>query len=264
MIGLAEYATSLAFLGVLFALFLGAEIALPHRAEQRPDPLRLVQSIVLFALGGLLVRVALPLTVIGAALLAHAQGWGLLNLAAAPLWLAIPVTILAMDFTNFARHWAEHNVPFLWRIHRLHHSDIRIDLATAFRFHPLEALLTSGCHLAMVLLLGMPMEGVLLYLVAELVFDLWEHSNVQTPRRLVRLTPFIVTPQVHRVHHEAFASNKSHNYGTVLTLWDRLARTYIAPTQNRQTQRFGLHETEIDPNPTLQAMLADPLKGNPE
>ena len=262
MTELSEIVTSLGFLGALLALFLIGEFRTPHRAEQRPDLLRMLQSVTLFALGALLARLVLPVTVVAASIFAQHSGWGVLNLLDAPLVLAVPLTLLAMDLTNFLRHWVQHNVPLLWRLHRLHHSDTQIDLATALRFHPLEALFTSLCHLTMVVLLGLPFEGVVLYLVAEVLFDFWEHGNLRTPRRLAGLQDWIVTPPVHRIHHEAHAAHRSVNYGTLFTAWDRLAGTFVAAVPTRPEGRYGLHDPTIQVTNELGSMLADPLRGD--
>ncbi|MEM9061773.1 MAG: sterol desaturase family protein [Pseudomonadota bacterium] len=261
MTAISEYATSLALLGAIFALFLLLEFRAPRRAGQRPDALRLVQGVVLYASGALLNRVVLPLGIVGGALLAREHGWGLLNALDAPLWLTIPVTVLALDATNYVRHWAEHNVPLLWRLHRLHHSDEQIDLSTAFRFHPLEALLASVCHLITTLVLGLPFEGVLIHIVLEAVFDLWEHSNVRTPAALTRIAAILVTPSVHRVHHEIARAPDGSNYGTLFTLWDRAVGTYRAPDADEQTAKYGLHNGADHRIVGLVEMLTDPVRG---
>lgn len=261
MTALADYATSLALLGAIFGLFLILEFYAPHRTAQRPDLLRMVHAAVLYATGALLTRLVLPVGLVAAAILAADHGWGLLNTLEAPLWLGIPVAILALDATNYARHWAEHNVPLLWRIHRLHHSDEQIDLSTAFRFHPFEAVFSSLCQLGTILVLGLPIEGVLLHIVLAAIFDLWEHSNIRTPNALNRLAALVVTPPVHRIHHEVTDAATARNFGTILTLWDRVAGTYQIPAAHEQLAKYGLREGTSHRITGMLQMLEDPVRG---
>ena len=260
MTALAQYATSLGLLGAIVALFLVLEFRVPHRESQRPDVLRMVHATVLFASGVLLTRLILPIGLVSAAIYAGNNGWGVLNAIDMPLWVAVPVAILALDATNYARHWAEHTVPLLWRIHRLHHTDEQVDLSTAFRFHPFEAVFSSLCQLGTILMLGLPIEGVLLHIVLAAVFDLWEHSNIRTPDGLKRLAAIFVTPPVHRIHHEVTDAATARNYGTILTLWDRVAGTYQTPAIREQPAKYGLREGGRHRITGLIQMLEDPVR----
>ena len=87
---------------------------------------------------------------------AETEGFGILNLGAAPIWLAIPVSILALDLVSYGWHRANHAVPILWRFHQVHHSDSAFTTTTSLRFHPGELILSLPLRLVAVAGLGVP------------------------------------------------------------------------------------------------------------
>lgn len=137
-----------------------------------------------------------------------------------------------------------HRLPFLWRIHKVHHSDRDLDTTTALRFHPLELLASTLYKAACVALLGVP---VLVWLAFELWLNcnaLFNHSNIRLPRlidQLLRIT--LVTPDMHLVHHSTNRNEQSHNYGFALSWWDRIFGTYTYESAlGRDQQAIGLEE----------------------
>jgi len=142
---------------------------------------------------------------------------------------AFVVIFLALDLARYASHRLYHRFALLWRIHRVHHADPDFDVTTGFRFHPLEAMLTECLLFAVVAALGPPVAAVVLAESAATFEDIFEHVNVPIPQRLDRmLRMFLITPNMHRVHHSADAAEQNTNFGTVLTWWDRLFGTYAA------------------------------------
>jgi len=165
---------------------------------------------------------------------AASRGLGLLAWAGAGKWLAIGIGILALDAVSYAWHRANHQIPLFWRFHQVHHGDASFHVTTALRFHPGELLLALPVRLAAVVFLGVPPEGVLGF---EMIFgaaNLLEHGNFDLPRRIESVVErLLVTPALHRGHHAADWRELNTNFGTVLSIWDRLAHTFHAGEPDR-------------------------------
>ena len=154
-------------------------------------------------------------------------GVGLLNSFTTPPWVSILITFLALDVVSYAWHRANHQVPFLWRFHQVHHSDQSFTVSTAVRFHPGEILLSLPVRLTAVVALGAPAVAVLIFEVFFAAANLIEHGDINLPARLERRLGWLcITPALHRLHHSIHREERNSNYGTILVIWDRLLRTY--------------------------------------
>jgi sterol desaturase/sphingolipid hydroxylase (fatty acid hydroxylase superfamily) len=152
---------------------------------------------------------------------------GLLNNIAASAWVSILVAVLALDFVSYAWHRANHRIPLLWRFHQVHHSDLSFTVSTAVRFHPVELLLSLPIRLLAVVLIGAPAMAVVVFEVIFAFANLFEHGNIGLPLRFEqRVAGLLVTPALHRRHHASRRPELDSNFGTILTLWDRLLGTY--------------------------------------
>jgi len=196
--------------------------------------------------GGLwLVNVAVTGTICGACVCGAARwasdiDFGLLNRIATPIWVAFPATVLLLDLVSYGWHRATHAVPFLWRWHQVHHSDQAFSVSTALRFHPGELLLSLPLRLAAVVLLGAPVEAVVLFEVAFTLANAVEHGDIDLPRVLeARMARVLVTPALHRWHHTTAAPERDSNFGTTFSIWDRLFGTYT-PNSSDTLVRTGL------------------------
>jgi sterol desaturase/sphingolipid hydroxylase (fatty acid hydroxylase superfamily) len=169
---------------------------------------------------------------------AEQGGLGLWNVVRVPSWLSILGTVLALDLVSYAWHRMNHVVPLLWRVHRVHHSDATFTASTAIRFHPIELVLSLPIRLLAVLLLGASPAGVVVF---EAVFTLanWlEHGDIESPIRLEAfLGRVVVTPALHRRHHDQGAAHRDSNFATIFSLWDRLLGTYGRSTSR---DRFSI------------------------
>ena len=158
---------------------------------------------------------------------AAGQRLGLLAWIGAGPWAAVAVGIVGLDVVSYVWHRANHQLPLLWRFHQVHHGDASFHVTTALRFHPGELLLALPVRLAAVIVLGVPPQGVLVF---EMVFgaaNLLEHGNFDLPSRLEPMVQrFLVTPALHRGHHASNWRELDTNFGTVLSVWDRLAGTF--------------------------------------
>ncbi|MEW6677942.1 MAG: sterol desaturase family protein [Pseudomonadota bacterium] len=189
-----------------------------------------------------LFALLLPVGLVGGALLARDRGWGLLNLLGLEGMVAILLSVLALDLARYLIHLAAHRVGWLWRLHRVHHSDEAYDCTLALRFHPLEALLTAGGMILLVMGLGLSPLGVLILDVAAIALGFFAHGNLALPRRLeTALGRVLVTPAIHRLHHSADPRQARANLASVFSFWDRLFGTALAPQASRDADLvFGL------------------------
>lgn len=238
----------LAAMALVFATLAAVELLAPRRSLRHGRARRWVTNLGLFAIDTALVRVALPLLMVGAAQVAETRGWGLLNQLALPFWLELLLTLVALDLALFLQHWATHRVPLLWRLHQVHHADPDFDVTTAARFHPIEIGLSMLYKMAVVAMLGPVALAVFVFEVAFNAATLFVHANLSLPPRLDRLARFaIVTPDMHRIHHSTLQRETNSNYGTVLSAWDRLFATYRDSAQEGQDGlTIGLAEYQDD------------------
>lgn len=188
------------------------------------------------------VRLLVPTAAVGVALIASDRGWGLFNLVGLPAWATILIGVIALDLVIYTQHVVFHYVPALWRLHRMHHADIDIDVTTGVRFHPLEILLSLAIKMAAVVALGVPALAVLIFEVLLNATSMFNHSNVALPPRLEPIARWIaVTPQMHQVHHSILRQETDSNFGFNLPWWDRLFRTYREkPAAGEQAMTIGL------------------------
>src|SRR5262249_28273739 len=150
------------FSGILLLMALWEALA-PRRRLTVGRPLRWFSNLGLVALDTLAVRFLAPLGAVGVAVLAERQGWGLLNNVALPPWLAVALSVVALDLVIYLQHVMLHAVPLLWRLHMVHHADLDFDTTTGVRFHTLEIVLSLGIKAAAVVLLGAPAVAVLIF-----------------------------------------------------------------------------------------------------
>ncbi len=195
-------------------------------------------------LNAVLVRAILPATVVGAALLAEAEGWGLMNLYPVPRVLAVALSVVSLDFAIYLQHVLFHAVPPLWWIHRVHHADLDFDVTTGVRFHPFEIILSMLVKYAATVALGAPALAVLIFEVLLNATSMFNHGNVRLPVALDRwLRRIVVTPDMHRVHHSAEAHETNSNFGFNLPWWDHLFGTYRdQPDAGHERMTIGLKE----------------------
>jgi len=232
------------FIG-LFALFASIEALAPRRVRSQTRSKRWVANWGIAITNTVLVRlmaISLPLLAVGAALDAKAQGWGLFNLIALPAWIEIIAAILILDLAIWAQHLVTHKVPLLWRLHRVHHADVDMDVTTAIRFHPIEIGLSMLLKIGLVYLLGPSALAVILFEIILNGTAMFNHANIRLPLWLDSIVrKVLVTPDMHRVHHSVHRFEHDSNYGFALSIWDRVFGTYIAqPQAGHDDMQVGL------------------------
>ncbi len=258
MTGESAYLSEAALrLGVFLAVFVvmaAAEALRPKRQLTHSKGRRWLTNMSIVALDSFVVRLmgalAVPLVAVAAAFYAARQGWGLFNWLDWPVWLEWLAAILILDLAIWFQHLVSHKVPVLWRLHRMHHADVDIDVTTAIRFHPIEIALSMLWKIVCVVALGAAPEAVILFEIILNGCAMFNHANVALPQgvdRVLRL--FIVTPDMHRVHHSVIRREHDSNYGFNLSVWDRLFGTYTPqPEKGHEGMTIGLTPYQsVDP-----------------
>ena len=250
------------FLGVLASMALW-ELAAPRRRQEIPRVIRWTNNLGLVVVDTVILRLTFPLLAVGLAVIGAERGWGLFNNIDAPEWVAILVSVLLLDLAIYLQHVLFHAVPGLWRLHRMHHADLEFDATTGLRFHPVEIVMSMGIKLAMVAALGPPAVAVLIFEVLLNGTALFNHSNINLPRKVDRwLRLIVVTPDMHRVHHSVDPRETNSNFGFNLPWWDRLLGTNVAqPAKGHQGMEIGIEQFRTPRDLWLDRMLVQPLRG---
>jgi sterol desaturase/sphingolipid hydroxylase (fatty acid hydroxylase superfamily) len=246
------------FLG-LFALLALIETLAPRRVRTQNRSHRWVTNWGFTIANTVVLRglaFVLPLLAVGAALDAQAQGWGLFNLLPFPGWIEIIAAILILDFAIWAQHLITHKVPLLWRLHRVHHADVDMDVTTAIRFHPVEIGLSMILKIGLVYLLGPAAVAVILFEIILNGTAMFNHANIRLPLWLDSVVRrVLVTPDMHRVHHSVHRGEHDSNYGFALSIWDRMLGTYVAqPAAGHDDMQVGLEWQDDRPSGLVWSM----------
>ena len=230
------------FLGV-FALMALWEMIAPRRALTLSKAMRWSNNIGLVVFNTVLLRLLFPAAAVGMAAFAAQQGWGVLNYVEVPFWIAVLIAVIALDFVIWLQHVMVHAIPLLWRLHRVHHADPDYDLTTGARFHPIEIILSMLIKFATIAVLGPPVVAVIIFEVLLNATAMFNHGNVRLPAKADRvLRWFVVTPDMHRVHHSVEDDETNSNFGFNLPWWDRLFGTYRdQPRGGHEGMTIGIH-----------------------
>ena len=251
------------FLGI-FAVIGLWELAAPRRVLTVSRGPRWAANLGIVALDTVLLRLLFPFAAVGVAAFCTANGWGLLNHFQVPFMIAVPLAVIALDFVIWLQHVMVHAVPALWRVHRVHHADPDYDVTTGVRFHPIEIVLSMLIKFATIAVLGPPTVAVVIFEVLLNATSMFNHGNLRLPPGLDRvLRWFVVTPDMHRVHHSIEDDEANSNFGFNLPWWDRLFGTYREqPRAGHIGMTIGIRDHR-DPREVarLPGMLLLPFKG---
>lgn len=251
------------FLAV-FALMALWETLASRREEKFSRILRWPHNLGLTLLNTFILRLLFPAAAMGAAYLSGRLGFGLFNWTPVPGAFEVVFTVVVMDWILYYQHRLYHAVPLFWKFHRAHHTDLEMDVTTAFRFHPFEPLFTTLVQSALVMVLGAPPIGVFYFAVIQNAVTLFSHSNVRVPAWLDKaLRWVIVTPDMHRIHHSVIPAEFNSNFGFIFTFWDRLLFTY-RPTAKAgaENMKLGLDVFNGEKYLNIVELLKLPLLDN--
>jgi sterol desaturase/sphingolipid hydroxylase (fatty acid hydroxylase superfamily) len=233
----------------------------PRRALAKPNARRWAGN-GLLALTHIGVYAIYPLGATMVAVLVSKSPYGLLNGPRAPFVLRFVLAVISLDVLRYAVHRLFHRIPLLWRIHQVHHSDPDFDLTTGVRNHPGEVFLVEGAYLAAIALIAPPPIAVLAVGFATAMQNLFSHANLRLPRWIeAPLRYFLITPDMHRIHHSDQFDEQNTNFGFLFPWWDRLFRTYCpAPALEHDKMGIGLAGFQDDRSMNPLHLLAMPFR----
>lgn len=232
------------FWGFLFVFALMAlwEFWASRRLEKISRRERWPHNLALSILNTVILRLLFPSAAIGAAYWGEHMGFGLFHWVEVPTAFSVIFTIITLDWVVYYQHRVFHSIPLLWKFHRLHHTDLEMDVTTGLRFHPTEIVVSMLTKSFFILLLGAPPFGAFAFELVLNLTSLFSHSNVRLPAWIDKtLRLFIVTPDMHRVHHSVISAETNSNFGFNFSFWDRLLGTYRAqPKEGHEKMKIGL------------------------
>jgi len=246
---------------VVFVLLAAFELTRPRRAPSLPRAGRWFSNAALFAINFVLVRFALGGAAYATAEYAAERGWGLLHDVSLSWPVDFVVEFLFLDLALYLQHVLTHALPFLWRLHIVHHSDLDFDATTAMRFHPVEVLISVFLRIGVVAAMGIAPSTVLAFEVVVFCATLFNHSNVKIPPVTdMRIRTVVITPDFHRTHHSMEPEETNSNFGFFFSWWDKLFGTYReAPVTPHNLMQLGLYEYRSARELSLFSLLALPF-----
>lgn len=249
------------FFGTLLVMAVW-ELLAPRRPLTQSKPLRWFSNLGMAVLNNVVWRLLIPAGAVGLAMAVQTHGWGLFNRVALPEWFEVAASVVLFDLAIYAQHWLFHRVPWLWRLHLVHHVDLDFDATTGIRFHTVETLLSFVWKAVVIALLGAPALAVMIFEILLNATALFNHSNARLPLWLDRaLRLVLVTPDMHRVHHSIEDHETNSNYGFCLSWWDFVFRTYDAqPDAGHDGMTIGRPEFRDTQVERLPFMLLLPFR----
>lgn len=211
----------------------------------------------------IVINFALAFLLLNTADWVQTNGFGIINwMPEMPLWLYVILGVLLLDFFGaYLAHFVEHKVRPLWMIHLVHHTDHKVDTTTANRHHPLESMIRFSFTLLGVFVVGTPIAIVMLYQSMSLIFTQFTHANIKLPKGLDKvLSYFIVSPDMHKIHHHNLLPYTDSNYGNIFSIWDRIFGTYSYLEREKIVYGVDTFPDEIK-NSSLAELLKQPFQG---
>lgn len=224
----------------------GVELGVPDHSPTVPLAARWLVNLGFGAVNGIIVSLGCAACYALSAQSDFVARLGLLRGLDLSVWARIPLEIVLLDLVTYLLHRAYHEVPVLWRLHVVHHSDLDLDVSSASRFHTGEVLVSSILKVGVVVVVGISPQGLVVFEALMLACAQFQHANIRIPGRLESgLWWTLVPPAMHRIHHTPTREDTNSNYGTILTVWDWLLGT--------------LRRRPPDPNPSFGVeSLRDP------
>lgn len=249
------------FVGI-FALMALWEMLAPKRVQVFSKPIRFANNIGLMVLNTVILSLVFPLGAGGVALYCQLHSIGVFNLIKTPVLLEFVLGLALLDLVIYWQHVAFHKFPILWRLHQVHHQDPEFDVSTSGRFHVFEILLSMLIKIAAIAIIGPSALAVLVFEIVLNACAMFNHSNVRiSPKIDAILRGFIVTPDMHRVHHSQIITEQNSNFGFNIPWWDRLFRTYTAePSLGHDGMKIGIEGAQTSRDLWIDKLLLQVFK----
>ena len=246
----------------LLIIFAVAEIFFPLAKRKSSRAQQWSTNLGIVLIDSVVLKLLFPLLAVGVAQYANLHAIGIFNILETPYILAVILSLFMLDLLIYSQHVLMHKIPILWRLHRVHHTEIGLDVTSALRFHPIEIIISMLIKMSFVLFMGVPVLAVIIFEVLLNGFALFNHSNLKLPARLDKqLRKVIVTPEVHWIHHSQIVKETNSNYGFNLIIWDKIFSTYRSrPSLDYTQMQQGLKEFGLSKSLGLYTLLISPFK----
>jgi len=233
-----------------------------YRKREFPRVKRWPSHILIIFLSTALLKLILPTGLAALCFYVENNDIGLFNMTLFKDILSFPVEVILslvlLDLFIYGQHWLFHQVDTLWKLHRVHHTDIDLDASSALRFHPIEILISLLIKMFLIFIFGFSIESILIFEIILNFISMFNHSNLYIPKRIEKiLRLFLVTPQMHIIHHSIERFESDSNYGFNLSLWDHLFRTYTASFKS--SGKIGNHRFRKTKDQSLIELLKQPF-----
>ncbi|MDY6791796.1 MAG: sterol desaturase family protein [Thermodesulfobacteriota bacterium] len=243
--------------GLLF--FFSLELLVPYRSSSVSKLKRWINNISFTIFNSILLNLIFSTAMVSTAAYVQTNELGMLNMIEGPAWLKLIATVVFMDFMLYVWHLLNHKVPFLWRFHRVHHSDLNMDVSTATRFHIGELSISAVIRIGLIYFLGASYLGVLIYESAVVLNVQFHHSSLKVPQRLEAIwLVLFVPPSMHRIHHSVVIKERDTNYGAIFSIWDRILGTMLVHV-NQNRIRIGVGAYRNPDKLNFHQLLAMPF-----
>lgn len=251
-------------LGIFFGIFIFFavwEILKPRRTLKASKGNRWATNIGITIIDTALLRLIFSSGAVGFAIFVSERKLGVFNVIEISYWIVVVLSVIILDFIVYLQHVIFHMIPFLWRLHQMHHTDLDLDVTSGTRFHPLEIVLSMGIKIGAIFFLGTPPLSVLIFEIVLNATSMFNHSNIYIPIGLDRiLRLFVVTPDMHRVHHSVIIKEFNSNFGFNIPWWDRFLGTYRSqPKMGHKDMTIGLAHIRDEKKLSLFHLLIQPF-----
>jgi len=245
-------------LGAGLVFFLILELSVRYRISSVSKLKRWLNNLGLTIFNSIILNLLFSALIIATAVYTQTHKMGILNMFNAPGWLKILITVVVMDFILYIWHLLNHEVPFLWRFHRVHHSDLNMDVSTATRFHIGELTISAIIKISLIYFLGASPIGVLIFESAIVLCAQFHHSSLIVPVWFEKIWwTLFAPPSMHRIHHSVVIKERDSNYAAIFSLWDRFLGTLtknvdqnninIGVGAYRKPEKLNLHQLLLMP-----------------
>jgi sterol desaturase/sphingolipid hydroxylase (fatty acid hydroxylase superfamily) len=259
MFNVSESSIRLLLFCTALIFFLILELLLPYRASSVSKLKRWINNISLALFNSFLLQLVFSTAIVSTAVYVQTHKLGILNMVELPAWLKVFVTVAFMDFMLYVWHLLNHEIPFLWRFHRVHHSDLNMDVSTATRFHFGELAVSAVIKISIIFFLGASTLAVLVFESLLVLCAQFHHSSLKVPKWFETFFWILfVPPSMHRIHHSVVIKERNTNYGTIFSLWDRFLGTLLSNV-NQARIRIGVGAYQNSDKLSLHHLLAMPF-----
>jgi sterol desaturase/sphingolipid hydroxylase (fatty acid hydroxylase superfamily) len=247
------------FIGLL-GFFVIAESLYPRRKQKIDRKTRWCRNISLVIINSLMLKFIVPISAASISLINNEYAF--LNYINLPYFIIVILSVVLLDLVIYFQHWIVHRVPIFWRFHKIHHIDQELDTSSGIRFHPVEIAFSMFIKCIIVWIIGIPFEAVLVFEIILNATSLFNHANLYIPIKIDKLLRlFIVTPDMHRIHHSQIERETNSNYGFNLSCWDKLFGTYNEVSSKDQSKiDIGLEDYKDYSKTSLLDILIIPFR----